>query len=205
MIGTKGHYILYNDDTFNCPECKYVHFVNDWNVYFVKDGDMFSMKCCNNNCKRKLIVYRQNGIMHVTTYKLDALVKKQNRLKSKNKNKPITPPAPIVQQQPPQQSQINYSYKHKRTMEKRINIAAHLKRYTDVHVEDKRALVKGLEQLIEEDRKALIERMRQQIAQLEKGEFPEPVAQPQTEAPVADDAPVADAVPENNIPDANDL
>lgn len=87
-------------------------------------------------------------------------------------------------------------------MEKRISVKLHLKRYIDVRVEDKRALVAGLNDLIENDRKALIERMRQDIALLESGKFPE--------APVKNESvDVTDAEFEadetNQVPDSADL
>lgn len=69
-IGTKGVFFLYDDDTFNCPACKWVNFKTDWEKFYVADGEQFKMPCANTYCPSKLVVYRQDGIIHVATARL---------------------------------------------------------------------------------------------------------------------------------------
>lgn len=54
-----------------------------------------------------------------------------------------------------------------------INVETQLKRYVDVNTAHKQALVRGLNQLIEDDRLAMIEQAKKTIEALEKGEIPE--------------------------------
>lgn len=81
MIGTRDHFILYNDDTFACLDCHRVHFRADWEPHYVCDGQQFTLHCIG--CGHKLIVYRQDDVMHVTTFKLNKLVNKQHGKKDK--------------------------------------------------------------------------------------------------------------------------
>lgn len=100
-------------------------------------------------------------------------------------------------------------------MEKRINVQAHLKRYVETHVDDKLALIKGLQDLVENDRKALIEKMTAHIESLKNGEFPEPLpkkaprvpGQKHSQAAVSANEVAAEtpAVQQDEVPSSGDL
>lgn len=82
MIGLKDHYKLYDDNTFNCPYCFYVHFEKDWRPKWKADGEKFQIECLNKDCRRELIAFIEQGIVHVTTLKVERFVfRKKNKIK----------------------------------------------------------------------------------------------------------------------------
>lgn len=142
MFAIKDHYIVYNDNTFNCPDCHCVHFEKDWRPYYVKDGEKFKFRCVNSQiCDHTLIAFVKEGLIYVTTYKIEKFVyRKKNKIK---------------------------------TMKRITDIQAHVNRYADVHINDKVKLVAALQQSIDDDRKALIEKMKLHQEQLQNGIIPE--------------------------------
>jgi hypothetical protein len=86
MIAIKDHYWVYDDNTFNCPFCRYVHFEKDWRPKWKEDGEKFQIECINHSCRRELIAFIKDGLMHVTQLAIERFVyRKKNKVKMKTR------------------------------------------------------------------------------------------------------------------------
>lgn len=157
MIGTENQYIIYDDGTFNCPLCAFVHWPKDYAYHLNKHGNEFQMRCLNTKqCRTRLMVIVDGNIVKVTTKAWDEAFKRNMRPKRdyNNNNKQTLPVMP------------------------KINVQAHLKRYTGVEASQLFELINGLNELIEADRVRKISEMEDHIEKLKKGEFPTAPAKP---------------------------
>ena len=161
MIGTQNQYIIYDDGTFNCPLCAFVHWPKDYASKLEKYGNEFEMRCLNYPCRTRLMLVIDGSIVKVTTKAWDEAFKRNRK---------------------PKRDYNNYNKETVFTM-KRINVNAHAKRYVDVETSDKLGLIEALQGLIENDRKAKIEEMRDHLQKLENGQFP--IKEKPSQAPAA--------------------
>lgn len=153
MIGTENQYLVYDDGTFNCPLCAYVHWPKDLKYHLEKHGQgtEFQMRCLNQkHCRTRLMVIVNGNIVKVTTKAWDEAFKRNRKPKRdyNNYNKQTLPVMP------------------------KINVKAHLGRYTDVDASQLLELIEGLKELVEADRQRKIIEMEDHIAKLKNGEFP---------------------------------
>jgi hypothetical protein len=137
MIGTIGHWKVYDDLTFNCPKCFLVHFEKDWRKKWVKDMQEFPIICINPECQKWLVVIVKDNFVLVTTSELNTFIKKTNR-----------------------------------AMKKNINVAMHLKKYADISPECKVLMIKGLQEMLEEDRQQEIKDLEAKLESLKSGVYP---------------------------------
>lgn len=181
MIGTENQYIVYDDGTFNCPLCAFVHWPKDYAYFLNKYGNEFQIRCLNTKqCRTRLMVIVDGNIVKVTTKAWDEAFKRNMR---------------------PKRDYNNNNNKTVFTM-KKINVSAHANRYVDVETTDKIELIEALKELVENDRKAKIIEMEEHIQKLKSGQFPlkeKPADKQQLEIPTQNEP-----VPENTIEEPTD-
>jgi len=83
MRGAIGYHLVYDDNTFGCPDCHYVHFEKDWRPKWVADEQKFQIECINRDCRHELIVFVKDGLMFVTPIRIEKFInRKKNKIQT---------------------------------------------------------------------------------------------------------------------------